>query len=67
MECKEHMPWAAAMLATAVAFVSVRYRAQLLSDPRMNSLASALLAICLVLVAFVAILGVFANKVAPLE
>ena len=67
METKEHMPWIAAMLSTAVAFIAVRYRSQLLSDAQLNRMATTLLAICFVLVSFVAILGVFINKVAPLE
>ena len=67
METKEHAPWIAAMLATAVAFVGVRYRSQLLSDAGLNRMAMALLAIALVLVVYVAALGVFVNKVAPLE
>ena len=67
MEIKEHVPWIAAMLATAVAFVSVRYRSKLLSDPQLRSMTTALLAICFLLVSAVALLGVFINKVAPLE
>jgi hypothetical protein len=67
MEVKEHVPWIAAMLLTAVALVAVRYRSQLLNDRELNRMASALLLICVVLVAFVALLGVFINKVAPLE
>ena len=67
MEIKEHVPWIAAMLATAVAFVSVRYRSKLLSDAQLRSMSTALLAICFVLVFFVALLGIFINKVAPLE
>lgn len=67
MEIKEHMPWIAAMLSTAVAFIGVRYRSQLLSNAQLNRIATTLLAICLLLVSFVAILGVFINKVAPLE
>jgi hypothetical protein len=67
METKEHVPWISAMLATAVAFVSLRYRSQMLSDARLNKLATLLLAICLLLVAYAALLGVFVNKVAPLE
>lgn len=67
METKEHVPWISAMLATAVAFVSVRYKSRMLSDARLNKLATLLIAICLGLVAFAALLGVFVNKVAPLE
>jgi len=67
MEIKEHVPWIAAMLATAVAFVGVRYRSRLLTDPQLCRMATTVLAICFVLVSFVALLGVFINKVAPLE
>lgn len=67
MEIKEHIPWIAAMLATAVAFVAVRYRAQLLRDRVLRRMATTLLAVCFLLVSFVSILGVFINKVAPLE
>jgi hypothetical protein len=67
MEIKEHVPWIAAMLATAVAFVGVRYRSRLMTDSQLRGMATTVLAICFVLVSFVAILGVFINKVAPLE
>ena len=67
MEIKEHVPWIAAMLATAVAFVGMRYRSQLLRDASLRRMTTTLVAICLTLVAAVAILGVFINKVAPLE
>jgi hypothetical protein len=55
------------MLATAVAFGGVRYRSTLLRDAQLRSMTTALLAICFLLVSFVALLGVFINKVAPLE
>jgi len=67
IETKEHVPWIAAMLATAVASVGLRYRAKLLGDRQLNDMATVLLVICFVLVSFVALLGVFVNKVAPLE
>jgi hypothetical protein len=67
METKEHMPWIAAMLSTAVALIAVRYRSLLLSDPQLNWIASALLAIAFGVVSFAAVLGTFVNKVAPLE
>jgi hypothetical protein len=65
METKEHVPFMAAMIATAVAFVALRYRASLLRDDRLRGISSALITICIVLVAYVALLGVFINKVAP--
>lgn len=67
MEIKEHVPWIAAMLTTAVAFVGMRYRSRLLTDRGINHMATVVVAICLVLAATAAMLGVFVNKVAPLE
>lgn len=67
METKEHMPWIAAMLATAVAFISIHYRSRMISDAQLNKLATWLLAICMLLVVYAALLGVFVNKVAPLD
>ncbi len=66
MEIKEHMPWIAAMLVTAAAFVVRRHRTTLLADASLRRVAGSLLAIAVVLVSFVALLGVFVNKVAPL-
>ena len=67
MEIKEHVPWIAAMLTTAVAFVGVRYESRLLSDRSINRMATIAVTICLVLAACAALLGTFVNKVAPLE
>jgi magnesium-transporting ATPase (P-type) len=67
MESKEHMPWIASMLATAVAFVSVRYRWTLLRDAHLRRMAMILLAVSLALVSFVGLMGVFIDKVAPLH
>ena len=67
MEIKEHAPWIAAMLATSVASVSVRYPSEVLTDPSLRKMAAVLLAICLAIVSFVSLLGVFVNKVAPLQ
>lgn len=66
MEIKEHVPWIAAMIATAAAFVARRHRATLLADRALRRITGALLAIVLVLVSGAALLGVFVNKVAPL-
>jgi hypothetical protein len=67
MEIKEHVPWIAAMLTTAVAFVAVRYRSILLSDPGLRRMAFTLLAISFLLLSSVGGLGVLINKVAPLQ
>jgi hypothetical protein len=67
METKEHLPWIAAMIATAVAFAAWRHRATLLQDVLLRRFMTWLLAICFVIVAYVSMLGVFINKVAPLQ
>ena len=66
MESKEHMPWIASMLATAVAFVAARYRSRVMADSRLRHMTSMLVAICLALVGFGSLMGIFVNKVAPL-
>jgi hypothetical protein len=67
MEIKEHVPWIAAMLATAAAFIGMRYRSRMLGDAMLRRVTATLVAISFALVAAVALLGVFINKVAPLE
>ena len=67
MESKEHMPWIAAMLVTAVAFVSRRDRWALVHDARLRRMALALLVISFALASFAGLMGIFVNKVAPLE
>ena len=67
MEIKEHVPWIAAMLASAVAFVSMRYGSRLLADASLRRIAMTLLTACFAIVSIVSLLGVFINKIAPLE
>lgn len=67
MEIKEHVPFIAAMLATAVAFVAVRERERLLNDSALRRAGLALLGIAFALVGVVALLGTLVNKFAPLE
>jgi hypothetical protein len=67
METKEHLPFIAAILATSAAFIAWRYRERLLEDARLHRIGTGLLAVCFGIVAYVALLGVFVNKVAPLE
>lgn len=67
MEVKEHMPWIAAMLATAAAALARRHGGgAMLADAGLRRMAGALLGTAFVLVAGAALLGVFINKVAPL-
>jgi heme A synthase len=67
MEMKEHMPWIAAMLCTAVTFVAVRHRTLLQRDAQIRRLAISTMAICFAIVATIGLLGILINKVAPLE
>jgi len=67
MEIKEHVPWIAAMLATAVAFVVVRFGGHLTRDPLVRRTVMGWLAISLAMVSAAALLGVFVNKVAPVQ
>jgi hypothetical protein len=67
MEIKEHLPWIASMLTTAVAFIAVRYPIATLRNPSLRTTAFSLLAISFAIVAFVSLLGMFVNKVAPLD
>lgn len=67
MEIKEHMPWIASMLTTAVAFIAVRYPVAALKNPWLRRMSLGLLAVSFSIVAFVSLLGVFVNKVAPLD
>lgn len=67
MELKEHVPWIAVMLATAVAFVVVRHGDQLMRSASVRRTVLGWLAVSLVLVSSVALLGVFVNKVAPVQ
>lgn len=67
MEIKEHVPFIAAMLVTAVAFMAVRERERLLNDGALRRTGLALLGIAFALVGVVALLGTLVNKFAPLE
>jgi hypothetical protein len=67
MEIKEHVPWSAAMISTAVAFVSTRRVPALMQDPQVRRIVNVLLWICIAMVGVMALLGTLVNKVAPLE
>jgi hypothetical protein len=61
------VPWIAAMLATAAAFITSRYRAAVFRESLERRLAITLLGLCVSLVATASLLGVLVNKVAPLD
>ena len=65
MEVKEHVPWIAAMMVTAAAFLVRRHPAAVLSDAGLRRATGTMLSVSLVMVLFVALLGMFVNKVAP--
>lgn len=67
METKEHLPFIASILVTAVAFVVWRYRGKFLGDAGLRRLGAGMLATAFAIVAYISLLGVFINKVAPLE
>ena len=67
MEIKEHMPWIATFLGTAAASIGLRRTGEMLVDRGTRRMVTMMLSIAFVLVAFVAILGVFINKVAPVD
>ena len=67
METKEHLPFIASMLVTAVAFVAWRYRGRFVADAGMRRAGTAMLTVTFAIVAYISLLGVFINKVAPLE
>jgi hypothetical protein len=67
METKEHMPWIASMLVTAVAFAGVRNRAALFRRGPVRDISAVLLVVAFALISFVALMGIFVNKVAPLQ
>ena len=66
MEIKEHMPWIAAMLTTAAAFIARSYSTTLAGNASLRRVAGSMLGASVIIVASVALLGVFINKVAPL-
>lgn len=67
METKEHLPFIACILATAVAYVAWRYRRRFVTDAGLRRGGTAMLAVTFGIVAYISLLGVFINKVAPLE
>jgi hypothetical protein len=67
MELKEHVPWIAAMLATAPAAIVWRDPRRALSDRGIYRPVVALIAVSLVLASAAGLLGILVNKVAPVQ
>ena len=67
MEIKEHVPWMVAMITTGVAFVASRARERVWRDADLHATLMVLVGLCLALVSVASLLGVFVNKVAPVQ
>jgi hypothetical protein len=65
MEWKEHVGWLAPILATAVAWIVVRYGRQLPQEPRLRQVLLVLFITAFTSAVIAAGLGAFINKVAP--
>ena len=67
MEWKEHIAWAAPILATAVAFVVSYYGARLARDNKLRWLTMAMFAAAFGVAAVAGVFGALINKAAPIR
>jgi hypothetical protein len=67
MEWKEHVAWIAPILATAVAFIVLRYGGQLVHEPRMRRALMVLFCLAFLTAAVAGIFGAFITKVVPIQ
>jgi hypothetical protein len=67
MEWKEHVAWFSPILATAVAFVVMRYRQQLAADHRVRQALLVLYSLAFFTAAAAGLLGALINKGAPIR
>jgi len=67
MEWKEHIAWAAPILATAVAFIVTTYGRRLAHDPKLRYATIALFVLAFAAAAIAGIFGAFITKAAPLQ
>ncbi|MBI3971950.1 MAG: hypothetical protein HY332_11725 [Chloroflexi bacterium] len=65
MEWKEHVAWLAPILATAVAFVVMRYGTRLAQMPQVRTAVITLFGLAFLAAAAAGLFGAFINKVAP--
>ena len=66
MEWKEHVAWLAPILATAVAFIVMRYGASLATNDTLRRAVMILFTLAFVIAAIAGIFGAFITKAAPL-
>jgi len=67
MEWKEHVGWAAPILATAVAFVVTYYGGRLARDDRLRWLVMGMFVVAFAAAAVAGVFGAFINKAAPIR
>jgi hypothetical protein len=67
MEWKEHVAWLAPILATAVAYVVVRYGVRLARMPQVRSALLTMFTLAFFAAAAAGVFGAFINKVAPTQ
>ena len=66
MEWKEHVAWLAPILATAVAFIVLRYGVQLANEPRLRRVLLVLFSLAFLCAAVAGLFGAFITKTAPI-
>jgi hypothetical protein len=67
MAWKMHLGWIAPMLATAVAYVVVRYRSQLAGEARIRQTLEVLFTVAFAVAGVAGVLGAFVTKVFPVH
>lgn len=67
MEWKEHVAWLSPILATAVAFVVIRYGPRLAQEDKIRNALMVLFTIAFLAAGVAGLLGAFINKVAPIR
>ena len=67
MEWKEHIAWLAPILATAVAGIATRYRAQLAEEGQLRRYLLVLTSLAFVAAGVAGLLGALINKAAPVQ
>jgi hypothetical protein len=66
MEWKEHVAWLAPILATAVAYIVVRYGRELADKPQIRKAALVLFVLAFAAATVAGLFGAFINKAAPI-
>lgn len=67
MEWKEHVAWLSPILATAVAYIVIRYGSQLAREEKIRNALMVLFILAFVTAGVAGLFGAFINKVAPIR